>query len=206
MNPANPAADQDYSAGYKRFVMLMLMLMLTIVYALNFIDRQILVILQEPIQAEMGLSDAQLGLLSGFAFAVIYVTAGIPIAYWADRGNRRNIISLVSYGSGNFLPSFLIRNHGLSLAEVGTVLALVVGLSGAIGTFLGGYLGDKFGSTDKRWYLWVPMLGIALAYFPYLYVLLTDNTTQMALVAIAMFALAARRLPADLAKRCRAVP
>jgi len=91
MNPANPAADQDYSAGYKRFVPLMLMLMLTIVYALSFIDRQILVILQEPIKAEMGLSDAQLGLLSGFAFAVIYVTAGIPIACWANALHRAEL-------------------------------------------------------------------------------------------------------------------
>jgi sugar phosphate permease len=57
--------------------------MLTIVYAFNFIDRQILVILQEPIKNDMNLSDAQLGLLSGFTFAVIYVTAGIPIAFWA---------------------------------------------------------------------------------------------------------------------------
>ena len=72
--------DADYSSGYKRFVLVML----TIVYAFNFIDRQILVILQEPIKAEMGLSDAQLGLLSGFTFAIVYVTAGIPIAYWAD--------------------------------------------------------------------------------------------------------------------------
>ena len=90
MTALRPGPDQDYSAAYKRFVLLML----TLVYALNFIDRQILVILQEPIKAEMGLSDAQLGLLSGFAFAVISVTAGIPIAYWADRGNRRNIVSL----------------------------------------------------------------------------------------------------------------
>ena len=87
MTSPRPGPEQDYSAAYKRFVLLML----TIVYALNFIDRQILVILQEPIKAEMGLSDAQLGLLSGFAFAVIYVTAGIPIAYWADRRNRRRL-------------------------------------------------------------------------------------------------------------------
>ena len=90
MTALRPGPDQDYSAAYKRFVPLML----TLVYAFKFIDRQILVILQEPIKAEMGLSDAQLGLLSGFAFAVIYVSAGIPIAYWADRGNRRNIVSL----------------------------------------------------------------------------------------------------------------
>ena len=315
----------DFSPAYKRFALAML----TAVYALNFIDRQILVILQEPIKADMALSDAQLGLLSGFAFAVIYVTAGIPIAYWADRGNRRNVISLavavwsgmtavsglaqnygqlllarvgvglgeaggsppahsmisdyyppeqratalsiyssgiyvgillgflfggviaeafgwrtafmvvglpgvlfalvlrftlrepvrgrwektaaahtpqpglkqtmallrdrpsfwyialgsafasyVAYGNGNFLPSFLIRNHHMSIAEVGTVLALVSGVSGALGTFLGGYLSDRYGTRDMRWYLWIPMLGIALAYFPYLNMLLTDNISS----------------------------
>ena len=67
--------DPDYSATYKRFVLTML----TIVYAFNFIDRQILVILQESIKADIGFSDAQLGLLSGFSFALVYVTAGIPI-------------------------------------------------------------------------------------------------------------------------------
>ena len=86
----DPPGTTDYSTAYRHFALVMP----TAVYAHNFIDRQILVILQEPIKAEMGLSDAQLGLLSGFAFAVIYVTAGIPIAYWADRGNRRNVVSL----------------------------------------------------------------------------------------------------------------
>ena len=67
---------------------------LTVIYVFNFIDRQILVILQESIKVEMGLSDTQLGLLTGFSFAVFYVTCGIPIARWADRGNRRNIVAL----------------------------------------------------------------------------------------------------------------
>ena len=330
----SPPGTTDFSPGYKRFALAML----TAVYALNFIDRQILVILQEPIKADMGLSDAQLGLLSGFAFAVVYVTAGIPIAYWADRGNRRNVISLavavwsgmtavsglaqnygqlllarigvglgeaggsppahsmisdyyppqqratalsiyssgiymgillgflfggviaeafgwrtafmvvglpgvlfavilrftlkeplrgrwenptaahapqpglkqtmallrdrpsfwyialgsafasyVAYGNGNFLPSFLIRNHNMSIAEVGTVLALVSGVSGALGTFLGGYLSDRYGTKDMRWYLWIPMIGIALAYFPYLNMLLTENITSgLALVFFAL--------------------
>ena len=70
------------------------LILLTIVYAFNFIDRQILVILQEPIKQDMGLTDAQLGLLSGFTFALVYVLAGIPIAYLADRGNRRNIVAI----------------------------------------------------------------------------------------------------------------
>ena len=71
-----------------------MLVLLTLVYALNFIDRQILVILQESIKIDMGLSDSQLGLLTGFAFAIFYVSVGIPIARWADLGNRRNIISL----------------------------------------------------------------------------------------------------------------
>ena len=110
----------DYSANYKRFVLVML----TIVYAFNFIDRQILVILQEPIKLEMGLSDAQLGLLSGFTFAVIYVTAGIPIAYWADRSNRRNIVAAaLTIWSGMTAISGLVQNYAqLLLARVGVGL------------------------------------------------------------------------------------
>jgi sugar phosphate permease len=77
------------SGNYKWFVLTIL----TVVYAFNFIDRQILVILQEPIKAELGLSDTQLGLLTGFSFAVVYVTAGISIAWLADRSNRRNIVA-----------------------------------------------------------------------------------------------------------------
>ena len=98
--------------------------MLAIVYAVNFIDRQILVILQEPIKADMGLSDTQLGLLSGFSFALIYVTAGIPIAYWADRGNRRNILCLsLTVWSGMTAVSGLVANYGqLVLARIGVGL------------------------------------------------------------------------------------
>jgi len=299
--------------------------MLTVVYAFNFIDRQILVILQEMIKEDMGLSDAQLGLLSGFSFALIYVTAGIPIAYWADRGNRKNIISLAlavwsamtaisglaqnytqlllarigvglgeaggsppahslisdyfppekratamsiyssglyfgilvgyviggvvadvlgwrytfmllgipgvlfaivmaavvhepprgrwedasvnaykpslrdtlgvlgsyktfvflcigtavanfgGYGAGNFSASLYLRIHGLSLTEVGLLLAVAGGLSGMIGTFLGGYLGDKLAARDKRWYLWVPMFGQLLSTPFSLVYYLSDN-------------------------------
>lgn len=67
---------------------------LTLVYTFNHIDRQILLILVEPIKAELGISDSAIGFLTGFAFAVFYATFGIPIAMWADRGNRRNILSL----------------------------------------------------------------------------------------------------------------
>ena len=105
--------DPDYSPNYKRFVLTML----TLVYAFNFIDRQILVILQESIKTDMGFSDAQLGLLSGFSFALVYVTAGIPIAYLADRSNRRNIIVVaLSVWSGMTALSGLAQNFWQLLA------------------------------------------------------------------------------------------
>ena len=304
------------------------LVMLTLVYTFNFIDRQILVILQEPIKADLGLSDAQLGLLTGFSFALVYVTAGIPIAWLADRANRRNIVAaslafwslmtamsglvqnygqllvarlgvgvgeaggtppahsmisdyfppssrgtalsfysmgiyigvlfgfaaggwiaenfgwrnaffvigipgilyafavlwvvkepkrghfdpagagapaqsslsetmaglrrrptfwylsvgcafsaFISYGNGNFMPSFLMRNHGLSLTEVGVILGLISGLSGAAGTFLGGYMADRLATRDMRWYLWIPILGGLSAMIPAYYTLLGENTT-----------------------------
>ena len=282
--------------------------LLTVVYSFNFIDRQLLAILQESIKLDLGLSDSQLGLLTGFAFAVFYVTAGIPIARWADRSNRRNIVAIAvflwsfmtalsglaqnytqlllarigvgvgeaggsppshsmisdifpatkrasalgfystgvnigilfgflfggwlneffgwrvafmvvgipglllalvvrttlaepirgmaeqrtvsdeevpfknilallwsrrsfrhmafgaalnafaGYSSSSWTASFMIRSHDMSTGELGTWLALIMGLGGAIGVFFGAYLADKLAPRDKRWYMWLPAL------------------------------------------------
>ena len=67
---------------------------LVVVLNFNFIDRQILSILLEPVKADLGLSDTAMGMLTGFAFAMFYATLGIPIARYADRSNRRNLIAL----------------------------------------------------------------------------------------------------------------
>ena len=101
---------------------------LTLVYMLNFIDRQLLSVLQEPIRLEMGFSDEQLGLLTGTAFAIFYVSAGIPIARWADRGNRRNIVALalgvwslmtaLQGAVSNYAQLFLVR-IGVGIGEAG---------------------------------------------------------------------------------------
>jgi predicted MFS family arabinose efflux permease len=278
---------------------------LVVIYTFNFIDRQILSILLEPIKQELQLSDTQLGLLTGFAFALFYATLGIPIARWADRGNRRSLIALslaiwsgmtalsglaqnfwqllaarigvgvgeagcsppahsmiadyypadrratalgvyslgipfgilfgflaggwmneffgwrvaffvvgipgillavvvrltvrepprgmaegrepaieqptimetcrtlwqrrafrhlafggaltafVGYGVVSWLPSFLIRSHGMQTGEIGTYLGLILGIPGGIGIALGGYLADRLGARDARWYLWI---------------------------------------------------
>ncbi len=105
------------SGSYKWFVLGML----TLVYTFNFIDRQILVILQEPIKAELQLNDTQLGLLTGLAFAALYVTLGIPIARWADLSNRKNIVALsLAVWSGMTAISGSVQNYiQLFLARVG---------------------------------------------------------------------------------------
>ncbi len=69
---------------------------LLVVYIFNFLDRQIVNILAEPIKADLGLSDTQLGLLAGPAFAVFYALLGVPIARYADKDgtNRVRLIAL----------------------------------------------------------------------------------------------------------------
>ena len=94
---------------------------LTLTYTFNHVDRQILVILLEPIKNEFGLRDSQLGWLSGIAFAAFYATLGIPVAMWADRGNRRNIIAIaLGLWSAMTALSGLAQNYWhLLLARMG---------------------------------------------------------------------------------------
>ncbi len=313
--------NSDKSKSYKWFVLALL----TIVYTFNFIDRQILVILAEPIKAELNLSDTQLGLLTGLAFAAFYVTLGIPIARFADMNNRKNVVaaslaawslmtaisgsvnsfvqlffarmgvgigeaggsppahSMISdyfppkqratalsiysmgiyigiligfviggviaknygwriafyaigipgvlfaalfyfivkepikgqsdpggiikenptlkeviatllnrrtfillafasgfhafgnYGTGNFMPSFLMRIHNIDIATIGYVLGLTAGIGGAIGAFSGGYFSDRFRHRDVRWAIWIPMLAGMLYLIPHTVLLFTGN-------------------------------
>ena len=67
---------------------------LVIVYVFNFIDRNILSILSQDIQADLGVTDAQMGFLYGTVFAVFYAVFGIPLARFADVWVRRSLISL----------------------------------------------------------------------------------------------------------------
>ena len=109
-NPYEKPSVRNYALG-----------ILTLVYTFNFVDRQLLSILQEAIKAELLLSDAQLGLLTGFAFAMFYVTAGVPIARFADRSNRRNIVA-ASVGLWSFMTAIsgFVQNYTqLLLARIG---------------------------------------------------------------------------------------
>lgn len=302
MNQAltNPKTLADSGGGQRYYALALL----TLAYVFNFVDRQIIAILQDPIKAEFGLSDTQLGLLNGFAFALFYVGFGLPLARWADGGIRRNLLawavalwslmtalcglaqsyaqlllarmgvgvgeagcspaahSMISdlfpaeqratalgtysmgvnlgilmgfvaggwlnelygwrvalmvvglpglllalwirltvrepvrqetgnqtlvpmaqvfgyfwslnsarwlalgcgltsvggYGLANWMPSFLIRSHGMGTAELGIWLALIAGVGGGLGTFCGGWLADRLGRRDPRWALWLPAL------------------------------------------------
>ena len=76
--------------GYAHYVLIVLV----IVYVFNFIDRNILSILSEEIQADLGVTDAQMGFLYGTVFAVFYAVFGIPLARFADVWVRRSLISV----------------------------------------------------------------------------------------------------------------
>jgi MFS family permease len=118
-------SHQDKNS-YKAWVLFMLL----VVYIFNFIDRQIIGILAVPIQAELALSDTQLSLMGGIAFALFYTVLGIPIAWLADRKNRTWIITIALMIwsamtalcglAQNFVQLFLAR-LGVGVGEAGGV-------------------------------------------------------------------------------------
>lgn len=80
----------NVSAGYRRFAMTVLLIIST----LNFLDRQIISILAEPIKKDLHMADWHLGAMTGLAFALFYTILGIPIARYAETGNRPRIIGV----------------------------------------------------------------------------------------------------------------
>ena len=102
--------------------------MLTLVCGISYVDSGLLGLLIQPIKSDLHLSDTQLGILTGFGFVVFYATLGVPIARWADRGNRSTITSL-SLGLwsvavlaclwvGNF-PQLLLARFGAAAGDAG---------------------------------------------------------------------------------------
>ena len=161
------------SKGYRWAVSLTLML----VYALNQLDRQIINILLQPIKQDFSLTDAQAGLLAGLAFALFYTTLGIPLARWADRGNRVNIIALAVMvwsgmtalcGMATNFAQLLLARIGVGIGEAGcsppshSLLADYYppaersrGLAiFALGTPLGSSLGVLIGGIINHYYGW----------------------------------------------------
>jgi predicted MFS family arabinose efflux permease len=71
------------------------LVVLTLIYACHYLDRSIISIVAEPIRREFGLTDSQVGLLTGLAWGVSFALAGLPFGYLSDRINRRRLLSVV---------------------------------------------------------------------------------------------------------------
>ena len=108
---------REVSPGYRRYAIWLLF----VVYVFNFIDRQIVTILAEPIKQDLLIADWQLGLMTGTAFAIFYCTLGIPIARLAERHNRPWIIglSLVAWSGFTALCGLAQNFWQLVLARIG---------------------------------------------------------------------------------------
>jgi predicted MFS family arabinose efflux permease len=103
--------------GYRTYVLAVLLT----AYIFNFIDRQLPTILAPMLVDEFDLSDKQIGLMTGFAFAVFYTFVGIPIARWADVGSRRTIIALALavWSAMTAVTAFAQSFLHLALARIG---------------------------------------------------------------------------------------
>ena len=111
---------------YRRYVLFALI----VVYTINFIDRQILGILAIPIQADLNLSDTQLGAMRGLSFALLYSTLGVPVAMLADRMNRVWIMTAaltvwsaftIACGTATGFVHLFLARMGVGVGEAGGV-------------------------------------------------------------------------------------
>ncbi|WP_116808517.1 spinster family MFS transporter [Steroidobacter cummioxidans] len=137
--PQGPAPG----TGYKRYVLAMM----TSVYMLNLVDRGLMSLLLQPIKEDLSLSDTQLGFLTGIAFALFYATLGLPIARWADRGNRVTVTSLaIGLWGLTVMACVLVTNF------VQLVFARVAAAVGEAGCKPPTYslVGDYFSGSSER--------------------------------------------------------
>lgn len=168
--------------------------MLLIVYIFNFIDRQIVNILAEPIARDLGLSDTQIGLMTGLAFALFYTALGLPIARYADRPstNRPRLIAIALAtwsamtalcGVATNFWQLLLARIGVGVGEAGCTppahslisdmvpnekrssalafYALGIPIGTLLGMLIGGFLADGIGW--RRAFLVVGLPGVAMA-------------------------------------------
>jgi MFS family permease len=94
------------------------------------------------------------------------------------------IASFAAYGSGAFLPPYLVRGFGLGLAQVGLIVGVVAGFSAGIGTLAGGFLTDWAGKRSAKWYALVPALGLLIATPIYVTAYLQTDWKAMALILL----------------------
>ncbi len=162
-----------HSVAYGRYAIFILFL----VSVMNFVDRQIMTILAQPIKADLGLSDSQLGVLTGFAFGLVYCSLGIPVARLADRTNRVWVVGAslaiwsaftVLCGRAMSYPALVLARMGVGVGEAGCMppgMALVTDYAEkgkrasalaffAMGTPIGTLLGLALGGIVADIYGW----------------------------------------------------
>ncbi len=155
--PANPPVPGDAPAPGAWYALAIL----TLIYGCHYLDRTVISIVAEPIRREFGLSDSQLGLLTGLAYGVSFALAGIPFGYLIDRVNRRRLMGAVVVAWSSFTAlaglaqsyaTLLVTRVLLGAAEAGgtpTAMALISDLfpsrlrSSALGIY---YLGAGIGA------------------------------------------------------------
>lgn len=151
--------------------------MLTFIYVLNFLDRQLLAILAKPIQDSLGVSDTQLGLIGGLYFALFYCLISIPVGWLADRSNRVKVLSLactiwsaatVACGMASTYPQLVVARMSVGVGEAGGVPPSYAIISDyfprgqrgtALGIFnlgppIGAAMGIAFGASIAAAYSW----------------------------------------------------
>ncbi len=169
--PAPPLVS-PVSAAYRRYALTVLL----IIYILNFLDRQIVSILAEPIKNELHLADWQLGVMTGLAFALFYTVLGIPIARFAETGDRPRIIAVaaglwsvftVACGFAQNFVQLVLCRIGVGIGEAGCTppahslitdytpkekrasalafYSLGIPLGGLLGLAMGGLIADAWG-------------------------------------------------------------
>ncbi|MDE0988114.1 MAG: MFS transporter [Pseudomonadales bacterium] len=175
-------ANTIYSKKYRNYALGVLFLG----YVVNFIDRSILSILLEPIKKELLLTDTQLGLLGGLAFAMFYATLGIPIASLADRWSRTKVlaISMIIWsamtavcGAASNFTMLLLARIGVGVGEAGasppshslisdyfpiesraTALSIYA-LGIPFGSMIGNYVGG-WGASELGWRMTFFLVGV----------------------------------------------
>lgn len=180
--------ERRASDAYKYLVLGVLLL----VYLLNYLDRQLVSLLAEPIKKDLALSDTQLGMVTGLAFAIFYTTFGVPVAWLADRKRRTAIIALAcglwsaftaACGLARNFATLALARTGVGVGEAGGVppsysilsdyfpparRGLAMGLY-SLGIPLGTFVGGQYGAWATTHYGWrtafylLAIPGVALA-------------------------------------------
>src|SRR5579872_5348714 len=153
------------------------LVMLTVIYSLNFLDRTVITILIDPIKQTYHLSDAVMGFISGFGFVILYSILAAPVARWADRGNRRTIITwgLVIWSGMTALAGVAQNAVQLTLSRFGVGIGEAAGTAPSasmisdffpgttrstamavyqLGPVIGGFLGAFVGGWVNQYYGW----------------------------------------------------